>query len=112
MFIWRNFHPSGVKEISPFPRLGTRLSIYKCKVISTMNIPTRRDFWIFLGVSGFHINSPKVVGKITWCNMTLKVGWSSTTVAQLVRALHRNRRATGSIPARGHIVAFFATALG
>ena len=27
---------------------------------------------------------------------------------QLVRALHRNRRATGSIPARGPIVVFFA----
>ena len=33
-------------------------------------------------------------------------------VAQLVRALHRNRRAAGSIPARGLIVAFFATATG
>ena len=34
------------------------------------------------------------------------------SVAQLVRALHRNRRAAGSIPARGPIVAFFATAPG
>ena len=34
------------------------------------------------------------------------------SVAQLVRALHRNRRAAGSIPARGAIVAFFATARG
>ena len=34
-------------------------------------------------------------------------------VAQLVRALHRNRRAAGSIPARGPIVAIFRrTALG
>ena len=33
------------------------------------------------------------------------------SVAQLVRALHRNRRATGSIPAKGTIVAFFATLL-
>ena len=31
------------------------------------------------------------------------------SVVQLVRVLHRNRRATGSIPARGPIVAFFAT---
>ena len=30
------------------------------------------------------------------------------SVAQLVRALHRNRRAAGSIPARRQIVAFFA----
>ena len=29
------------------------------------------------------------------------------SVAQLVRALYRNRRAAGSIPARGSIVAFF-----
>ena len=28
------------------------------------------------------------------------------SVAQLVRALHRNRRAAGSTPARGRIVAF------
>ena len=34
------------------------------------------------------------------------------SVAQLVRALHRNRRTTGSIPARGPSVAFFATAPG
>ena len=37
------------------------------------------------------------------------------SVAQLVRALHRNRRAAGSIesiPARGSIVVFFATAPG
>ena len=34
------------------------------------------------------------------------------SVAQLVRALYRNRRAAGSIPARGRIVAFFATAAG
>ena len=34
------------------------------------------------------------------------------SVAQLVRALHRNRRAAGSIPAGGPIVAFFATAPG
>ena len=42
----------------------------------------------------------------TFCS----VNWSSTTVsvAQLVSALHRNRRAAGSIPARGPIVAFFA----
>jgi hypothetical protein len=84
MFIWRNFHPSGIKEISPFPSLGTWANpvvhIYKRKVICTMNIPTQRDF-ANLGVSGFHINSPKVVGKITWCNMTLKFGWSSTTVS-------------------------------
>ena len=33
-------------------------------------------------------------------------------VAQLVRAMHRNRRAAGSIPARESIVVFFATALG
>ena len=32
------------------------------------------------------------------------------SVAQLVRALHRNRRATGSIPVRGPIVAFFTAA--
>ena len=32
------------------------------------------------------------------------------TVAQLVRALHRNRRAVDWIPARGPIVAFVATA--
>jgi hypothetical protein len=30
--------------------------------------------------------------------------------AQLVEALHRNRRAAGSIPARGLTVSFFATA--
>ena len=30
------------------------------------------------------------------------------SVAQLVRALHRNHKAAGSIPARGLIVAFFA----
>jgi hypothetical protein len=29
-----------------------------------------------------------------------------------LKALHRNPRATGSIPARGHIVAFFTTAPG
>ena len=34
------------------------------------------------------------------------------SVAQLVRALHRNRRAAGSIPARGPSVAFFTTAPG
>ena len=34
------------------------------------------------------------------------------SVAQLVRALHRNRRAAGLIPARGPIVVFFATAPG
>ena len=34
------------------------------------------------------------------------------SVAQLVRVLLRNRRAAGSIPARGPIVAFFATAPG
>jgi hypothetical protein len=33
-------------------------------------------------------------------------------VTWLVRALHRNHRATGSIPARGPIVAFLATAAG
>ena len=33
-------------------------------------------------------------------------------VAQLVRALHRNRRAAGSIPARGRMVVFFAPAPG
>ena len=32
------------------------------------------------------------------------------SATQLVRALHWNRRAAGSIPARGQIVAFFATA--
>ena len=32
------------------------------------------------------------------------------SAAQVVRALHRNRRAAGSIPARGAKVAFFATA--
>ena len=32
------------------------------------------------------------------------------SVAQLVRALHRNHRASGSIPARAPGVAFFATA--
>ena len=32
------------------------------------------------------------------------------SAAQLVRTPHRNRRATGSIPARGAKVAFFATA--
>jgi hypothetical protein len=31
-------------------------------------------------------------------------------VAQFVRTLHRNRRAAGSIPPRGPIVTFFATA--
>ena len=30
------------------------------------------------------------------------------SVAQLVRELHRNRKATGSIPATGRIIAFFA----
>ena len=34
------------------------------------------------------------------------------SVAQLVRALHWNRKAAGSIPARGAIVAFFATSPG
>ena len=34
------------------------------------------------------------------------------SVAQLVGALHRNRRAAGSIPAREPIVVFFATAPG
>ena len=34
------------------------------------------------------------------------------SVAQLVRALHPNRRAAGSIHTRGAIVAFFATAPG
>ena len=34
------------------------------------------------------------------------------SVAQLVRALHRNRRAAGWIPTRGPIVALFATAPG
>ena len=34
------------------------------------------------------------------------------SVAQLVIALHRNRRAAGSIPARGPSVAFFTTAPG
>ena len=35
------------------------------------------------------------------------------SVAQLVRALHRNRRAVGSIPARDlYIVAFFAAVPG
>ena len=34
------------------------------------------------------------------------------SVAQLVRALHRNRRATGSIPARGTIVTFFTAVPG
>jgi hypothetical protein len=33
-------------------------------------------------------------------------------VTELVRALHRNRRAAGLIPARGLIVAFFAAARG
>ena len=37
---------------------------------------------------------------------------SPSSVAQLVRALHRNRRAAGSIPAREPIVAFFVTAPG
>jgi hypothetical protein len=36
---------------------------------------------------------------------------AESTVAQLFRALHRNRRTTGLIPARGPIVAFLATAL-
>ena len=35
-----------------------------------------------------------------------------SSVAQLVRALHRNRRAAGSIPARGPKVAFFAAVPG
>ena len=39
-------------------------------------------------------------------------GIELASVAQLVRALHRNRRTTGSIPARGPSVAFFATAPG
>ena len=34
------------------------------------------------------------------------------SVVQLVRALHWNRRAVDSIPARGHIVAFFTNAPG
>ena len=34
------------------------------------------------------------------------------SAAQLVRGLHRNRRAAGSIPATGHIVAFFTAAPG
>ena len=34
------------------------------------------------------------------------------SVAQLVRALHRNRRAVGSIPTRGHCAAFFAVVPG
>ena len=34
----------------------------------------------------------------------------SLCVAQLVRAVHRNRRTAGSIPARGPIVTFFAAA--
>ena len=34
------------------------------------------------------------------------------SVAQLVRALHRNRRTAGSIPATGPIVAYFAAAPG
>ena len=34
----------------------------------------------------------------------------TSVVAQLVRALHWNRRTAGSIPARGLIVAFIATA--
>ena len=34
------------------------------------------------------------------------------SVAQLVRALHRNRRAAGSIPVGGPTVAFFAAAPG
>ena len=34
------------------------------------------------------------------------------SVSQLVRALHRNHWAAGLIPARGHRVAFFATASG
>ena len=37
---------------------------------------------------------------------------SVAQTAQLVRVLHRNRRAAGSIPAREPIVAFFATAPG
>ena len=39
-------------------------------------------------------------------------GYISTLVAQLVRALHRNRKAAGSIPAKGSVVAFFTTASG
>ena len=35
-----------------------------------------------------------------------------SSVAQLVKALHRNRRAASSTPARGPIVAFFATVSG
>ena len=34
------------------------------------------------------------------------------SVAQLVRALHRNRRAVGSIPTRGPCAAFFAVVPG
>ena len=34
------------------------------------------------------------------------------SVAQLVRALHRNRRAVGSIPTRGPCAAFFAAVPG
>ena len=35
-----------------------------------------------------------------------------SSVAQLVRAVHQNRRAAGSIPVRGPIVAYFANAPG
>ena len=38
--------------------------------------------------------------------MNFWVELDNWTVAQLVRALHRSRRAVGSIPARGPIVAF------
>jgi hypothetical protein len=45
-------------------------------------------------------------------NFTKRDALSSVYKISMVRALHRNRRAAGSIPARGPIVVFFATAPG
>ena len=45
--------------------------------------------------------------------MRVVIRWTHRpVVAQLVRALHRNRRAVGSIPTRGPCAAFFAAVPG
>ena len=52
-----------------------------------------------------------IIRQLLICQLAVRAR-QLASVAQLVRALHWNHRATGSIPVRGLIVAFFATAPG
>ena len=52
------------------------------------------------------------VPQYIYMNLWLELDNWPLSLMQLVRALHRNRTAAGSIPVRGLVVAFVTTAAG